>query len=159
MRPGRGRGCRTLNIRYGIGWGLPSIPYPPTSQKVLCNSAEFMPIYQLISGVDQGIVVRGGLNFFFKGMGSRGRLKTPRGSRATPLCGPRGRSPGNSWILVILGVKFNHKVLIDEVTPSLKRRNAPLSTHCHQIFFSNLIYFFIIELWFEFSCRSVALLS
>ena len=30
-----------------------------------------------------------------------------------------------------------------------KRRNAPLSTNCHQKIFPSLIYLFIIELWFE----------
>ena len=35
----------------------------------------------------------GGGIFFFKGMGSGGRLKGPCGSRATPWWGPMGRSP------------------------------------------------------------------
>ena len=41
------------------------------------------------SGADPGILVRGGVDFFFKGMGFGARLKALSGSRATP----RGWSP------------------------------------------------------------------
>ena len=34
--------------------------------------------------------------------------KAPSGSRATPWWGPMERSPGSSWIVVILGVKLNN---------------------------------------------------
>ena len=46
-----------------------------------------------VSGADPGILVRGGVDFFFKGMGFGARLKAPSGSRATPWWVPRGWSP------------------------------------------------------------------
>ena len=35
----------------------------------------------------------GGVDFFFKGMGFRGRLRVPSWARANAWVGPRGRSP------------------------------------------------------------------
>ena len=51
-------------------------------------------VVEQAAGADPGILVRGGgVELFFKGMGSGGRLEAPSGSRATPWWGPRGRSP------------------------------------------------------------------
>ena len=59
------------------------------------------------SGADPGILVRGGVGFFFKGMGFGAALRPPVGP---------GQHPGSSQggeILVILGVKFNHIIRPD----------------------------------------------
>ena len=66
----------------------------------------------------------GGVDFYFKGMGFRGRLKAPGGSRAISRWGPR-QSPGKLLNFSDFGSKL---ALIGEVIPSLKRRNVPLST-------------------------------
>ena len=64
---------------------VPFLPRNPISTRERVTKASLTSL----SGADPGILVRGGVDFFFKGMGFGARLKAPSGSRATP----RGWSP------------------------------------------------------------------
>ena len=44
-------------------------------------------------GADPGILVGGGVDFFFQRHGAWGRLKAPNGSRATQWCCAQGAKP------------------------------------------------------------------
>ena len=48
------------------------------------------------SGADPGILVRGGVDFFFKGMGFGARLRPPVGPGQRPGGSPGGEAPGSS---------------------------------------------------------------
>ena len=52
----------------------------------------------------------GGAWFFCKCKGPGTALRPPGGPRQSPGGGPGSEAPLSSWILVILGVKFNHIV-------------------------------------------------
>ena len=52
----------------------------------------------------------GGVDFFSKARGPGVALRPPVGLGQSPGGGPGGEGPGSFWILVILGVKFNHIV-------------------------------------------------
>ena len=49
--------------------------------------------YMNLSGADPGILVSGGVEFLFKGMGTWGRLKAPIGFRATPWWAQGAKPP------------------------------------------------------------------
>ena len=55
------------------------------------RSKELSPIDD--SGADPGILVRGGVDFFFQRHRAWGRLKAPDGARATPWWGAQGAKP------------------------------------------------------------------
>ena len=52
-------------------------------------------IHNPFAGADPGTLV-GGVDFFFKGMGSGGRLKAPVGPGQSPVGGTGGEVPGSS---------------------------------------------------------------
>ena len=51
------------------------------------------PFWSLYPGADPGILVRGGVDFFFKGMELGAVLRPPMGPGQRHGGGPRGRSP------------------------------------------------------------------
>ena len=62
--------------------------------------------------IDQGRIqefwLGGAWIFFSKAWGSGPALRSPVGPGQRPGGFPGGEAPGTSWILAILGVKFNH---------------------------------------------------
>ena len=97
-----------------------------------------------IPGADPGILVKGGggVDFFSKAWSLGAALRPPVRPGQRPDRGPWGEAPRSSWILVILGVKFNHIVSPHRwsYTLSKKKKSTFINTLSSENFFqSNLL--------------------
>ena len=99
------------------------------------------------SGADPGILVGGGgAGIFFKGRGSGAALRSQVGPGHRRGGGPGGEAPGSSWILVTLGVKFNHIVSSHRWSYTLSEKKK--CTLTSEIFFqSNLFVYHWAVIW------------
>ena len=88
----------------------------------------------------------GGAWIFFKGMGSGAVLRSQVGPGHRRGGGPGGEAPGSSWILVTLGVKFNHIVSSHRWSYTLSEKKK--CTLTSEIFFqSNLFVYHWAVIW------------
>ena len=76
-----------MGPEYAIGLSLSSL-----SQHLNTSAPHHLNTSTPLPGVDPGILIRGGVDFFFKGIGSGGRLKT-QWVQGSTLVGATGAKP------------------------------------------------------------------